>query len=467
MTPHLNRLLLVVAVLLVLAGGVVAWAASTGPGRDPAPPAATRDVPGVVSIARPVKPVTVSSVPPGVIELRITEPDGGQTSVMTFRETRTRSRRRVDRRCLMAGPEAQLRRVRQAFGNCREEAVGSEPWAIITGASSEGSVTLNGIAAKRVARLTVAGPGGTFRLPVSPGGAFMVVYGKKASGRAVLTATLTDGTTRFFRTELLPSFRPPGAVVVPDPGGLPPWTTGAGLRTSGVRKGQTCVQVSQDRRLRARGPKAGGAFLAPACGDLTRNAVFARTVVIGPTKTLGTFGGGPDIPRRTVLAGAASKNVRDVTLLTPQGPRKLELADAGRAFLAVFPASTAPSPLTLEITLNDGTRRRFENPVAVNRATTENPPPRLRGRITLRLDPPGSRRVVLQARLSTNARRAQITFLGREVRLRRIGQGLSYKGVYDGERGARRPLRPGAIQRFSLLLCGDVCSTELRRARLR
>lgn len=466
MTPALTRLLVLAAVLLALTGGVVAWAASSGTDVDPAPPAATRDVPGVVSIAQPIAAIPVGSTPPGSIELRVVEPDGTRLAVLAFRETRTSSGRKVDRRCALLGREVQLRALEEALGNCHDR-TGTEPWSISTSASSEGSVTVGGVASERVRRLTIAGPGGTFVVPISPGGAFLVAYGRRATGRAVITATLDDGTTRFFRTEVPPSFRSPGAVLARDPEGLPDWYTTASLRDRGARKGQTCAQVVQQRRIRAAGLKAGGTFLAPACGDLARAPLFARTVTTRPSASLGTFGGGRNVPRRTVLVGAARKDVKSVSLTGPSGRQALKLADASRAFLAVLPASVRPAQLTLKATLADGRTERYANPVAVNRATTENPPPRLLGRPTLELEGPGTRRATLRVRLAGTANRVEATLLGREIRLRRAGPGTTYQGVYDGNRGARRRLVRGSIQPFSLVICGDTCSTQLQRVRAR
>lgn len=41
-----------------------------------------------------------------------------------------------------------------------------------------------------------------------------------------------------------------------------------------------------------------------------------------------------------------------------------------------------------------------------------------------------------------------------------------YRGIYDGTRGARRPIIPGRLYRFSVVVCGDTCATHHRRARL-
>lgn len=464
------RLFAAFAVVACVTGGVVAWAAATGDDRDPSPPPRNRDVPGIVSLARPTTPIPVASTPPSALEMRITEPDGAKRAVLAFRETRTSSGRKVDRTCMSPGTEDDLLSTRRPIGNCLHAESG-QPWAIMTSASSTGPVSLTGVASRRVTGLTVAGPGGTFRVPTSRSGAFRIVYGARASGRAVLAATLTDGTTRYFRTQVPPTFRPAGVTAAADPEGLPDWYIGAVGRDRGPRQGQTCAQVQQDRAIRAGDPRRqGGTFLAPVCGDLNQDQIFARTVRTAPTPTQTTFGGGRFAPRRTILAGAAAPDVMAVAVNGPDGRRELALADAGRAFLAVYPQRVTPAELTLEMTLADGRVERFPNPVAVNRATTENPPPELVGPPSLRLEAPGSRRVVLRATLNAPARRLEITFLGREVRMRREGGTATrprYVGIYDGTRGKQRPLRPGSTQRMSVLLCGDVCGTTLWRAGLR
>ncbi len=453
------KLVVLLALLTGLAGGVAAWAAS-GPDQDPSPPAATRDVPGLVSLARPVAPVRLAG---GTIDLRVREPGGRVRAVASFRETRTRTGRRVDRRCLAVGTERELRATRRFAGNCLDAASG-QPWAISTGASSRGSVTLSGVVSERVERLILAGPGGTFVVPRSRGGAFVVVYGRRATGRAVLTATLADGSTRFFRTEVPPSFRPEGAAQAADPGGLAPWLVTAFLRERGPRAGQTCAQARQEVQVRS--PRGGGGgSTEPACGDLRTAAVFARTVRTGRGAP-GAFSP-PGAPRRTVLLGAVSDAVASVAVEGPGGRRELPLAPAGRAFVAVFGERVEPAALTLEVTRTDGGVERYAAPVAVNRATSERPPPRLVGRPVLRLR--GGRRVELRLTLDTIAARAEATLLGREVRLRRVGGGAGrrlYAGTSDGRRGARRALRAGAVQRFSLVLCGEVCSSQLQRARV-
>ncbi len=203
-----------------------------------------------------------------------------------------------------------------------------------------------------------------------------------------------------------------------------------------------------------------GNFLAPACGDLSRHAVFARTVQLKPSKHPSTFGPLGSAPRRTILAGAVNDTVKSVSVISPAGRRELPLADAGRAFLAVFPATVKPADLTLEITLDDGEVRRFTNPVSVNHATNNNARPRLHGTIGLREQPPASRRVVLTARLTAPAKRFEIGFLGREVRMRRTSGPSNhplYTGIYDGTRGAQRPIIRGRRYHVSTLLCSDTC----------
>lgn len=444
--------------------------------RDPAPPAATRDVPGVVAIGRPITPYAAGEPATGQIELRIRDPRGGAPLAVLFhRYQRARQGRTVRQECLEVGRERQLRRypVRDG-GSCRPTGPGTatQPWTVSVTASAAGPVTFNGWTSTRVKRLTVAGPGATFVLPRSRHGAFAVAYAAGANGRIVLTATLADGSKRFFRSRVPPSLRPDGAVAAEDPGGLPYWYTSAARRSDGPRRGQTCLQVQQDQALHEQAPgRRGMNVLAPVCGDLSRLPVFARTVQLRPSSRPSTFGPGRHAPRRTIVAGAVADNVESVAISSPAGLRQLAVADAGRAFLAIFPPTTRPQDLTLEITLDDGQVKRFINPVAVNRATSTNPPPRLSGRVSLRQDPAAPRRVILTAHLSAPvSERFEITFLGREIRMRRAGgpdDKPAYRGTYDGTRGARRPVVAGRLYRFSVLLCGDSCTTRHRQARLR
>jgi hypothetical protein len=130
----------------------------------------------------------------------------------------------VHERCAISATERDLRRTRRRFGNGWLDD-SPEPWTIATGATSEGPVTIAGIAWSGVRRLTIAGPGGTFLVPRSRTGAFEIVRGRSASGRAVITAQLTDGTTRSSARRVPPNFRPPGVAVARDPAGLPAWCT--------------------------------------------------------------------------------------------------------------------------------------------------------------------------------------------------------------------------------------------------
>ncbi|MDP1847882.1 MAG: hypothetical protein Q8K79_08825 [Solirubrobacteraceae bacterium] len=454
---------LVVLAATAFGGGVMVALATSHDERDPAPPAASRDVPGVVAIGRPITPYPAGDPATGQIELRIADPTGGAPLAVLFhRSQRVRQGRTIREQCLEGGRERQLRRypVREG-GSCRPSTA-PEPWSISITASAGGPVIVNGWTSPRVKRLTAAGPGGTFVLPRSEHGAFAVAYAATTRGRMVLSATLTDGSRRFFRSQIPPSRRPDGAVTAADPGGLPTWFTAAHKRTDGARRGQTCLQVQQDDALHETAPgRRGGHFLAPVCGDLSRAPVFARTVQLTPSRRPSTFGPTRFAPRRTIIAGAVSDDVKSVAVSSPAGRRQLPLADAGRAFLAVFPAATRPAELTLEVTFDNGQVKRFPNPVAVNRATTKNPTPRLHGPVSLRQDPAAPRRVILTARLTAPVtKRFEITFLGREIRMRRTGGPNSspvYRGIYDGTRGAQRPITRGRLYPFSVLVCNDIC----------
>lgn len=461
-----GRVLAVAALLALLAGGAIALA-STGGGTDPAPPAATNDVPGLVSIGRPITPTRTGAQSNWQIELRVANPDRGGPKVLLFDQRTKRINGRVrTQRCFTFGPERQMRRGSlRTVGDCTDER-NTEPWNFTMGASSEGpSLVIVGLANPDVKRLAVAGPGGTFVVPRSAHGGFALIYGRHATGRATLTATLHDGSTRYLRFNVPPSFfAHEGAVVVRDPGGLPSWQATAARRDRGVRRGQTCVNVIEDVDLRARGLRSGGQLLAPICGELHRDPVVARVVDLHPRPLPGPFNRGRLTPRRTILAGAVGEQVASVAVVSPQGRRELALSDAGRAFLAVFPSSVGVSDLNLEVTLSDGPVLRFPAPRSVNGATLENPAPRVLGKPRLQLTAP--REVTLEAHLSDRTRRFEITFLGREVAMHRVS-GTTYRGRYDGTRGVQRRLVAGRIYTMTVITCGDECSTTLMRARLR
>lgn len=461
----MTRARAVLLLVLVLAASVAGVVVASGGPPDPAPPRAGIDVPGVVSIGRPVERPPVAGAPPtGTIELRATDPDGGPTvAVLQFPWSKVRRGTLVRYACHAQGPEARLRRYPTAEGGpCRPlGARGDGPWSVSVGSGTKAGVAIGGTVRPQVRRLTVAGPGGTFVVPRSRTGAFLVLYGEAARGSAVLTARLADGSTRYYRTSLPPTLRPDGVALASDPEGLPMWWAQGGPRPTARR---TCVQVNQDA---GRDPRRDSTSLRPVCGDLTRGAVFARTIAVEPRSRPGTFGPGPSAPRRTVLVGAIASRVREVAVVTVAGRRVLPVGAAGRTFLAVFPPSVRSFDLLLEVTLRDGRVQRFPNPRAVNRAVARHPIPRILGAVRLRRDPVGGRRVVLTARLDRPARRFEVTFLGREVRMRPVaGSPSRYRGVYDGDRGVRRPIVSGRVYGFSTLTCGDHCDVRPASARL-
>jgi hypothetical protein len=95
----------------VFGGGIVVAAVTTQDPRDPAPPAATRDVRGVVSIGRPITPYRAGAPPLGQVELRIRDPQGGARHAVLFhRYTHKRQGQTVEQECLEVGRERQLRR---------------------------------------------------------------------------------------------------------------------------------------------------------------------------------------------------------------------------------------------------------------------------------------------------------------------------------------------------------------------
>lgn len=147
MTPWPIAPVLVALAAIACGGGVVALATSHDE-RDPAPPAATRDVPGVVAIGRPITPYAAGEPATGQIELRIRDPRGGAPLAVLFhRYQRVRQGRTVRQECLEVGRERQLRRypVRDG-GSCRPTGPGTatQPWTVSVTASAAGPVTFNG-----------------------------------------------------------------------------------------------------------------------------------------------------------------------------------------------------------------------------------------------------------------------------------------------------------------------------------
>ena len=269
--------ILVVLAASALGGGVVVALATSHDERDPAPAAASRDVAGVVAVGRPITPYAAGDPATGQIELRMTDPAGGAPLAMLFhRSQRVRQGRTIREECLEIGRERQLRRYpTEDAGACRPSTA-PQPWSISITASARGPVVVHGWTGPGVKRLTAAGPGGTFVLPRSQHGAFAVAYAATTRGRMVLTATLADGSKRFFRSQIPPSNQPDGAATAADPGRLPTWFTAAQKRTDAPRRGQTCLQVQQDHALHEKAARdRGGTILAPACGDLSPTGVRA------------------------------------------------------------------------------------------------------------------------------------------------------------------------------------------------
>lgn len=454
------------AAIALLALAAVAYAAAGG--GDPRQP--TRSNSPLVSIGQPIAPYRAGRPATGWIELRARDLGGpGDVAVLYHEHAQVRRGRAQRQTCAEVGPEQRLRRypVRDG-GSCQPAGPGAATSPLGFGVGTTGRRTwLHGQATADVRRLVVAGPGGTYAVPLSRHRAFLVVYGARARGTVSLTAHLRDGSTRFFTTPLPPEMPSrPGSVSARDPGGRPAWTVTASLRETGARRGQTCAQFTSSGFARRVTLEAG----APMCGDLSRALVFADATRYGPRPAGSPFSPGPRSPRRLIVWGAVAPSVRGVRVVGPGAPRRLALSPLGRAFITVYPAAVTPQQITLELTRADGSVERHVAPRRLNAVGLVDQP-RLAGPIGLRERRGDPSRLVLSATLTRPAKRFEITLAGREVPMRRSGGTtgmVRYVGVYDRDRGVRRTFVAGRRYEVSVVLCGpQACSTRGARVRLR
>lgn len=443
----------------VAAAALVAAAVALASGHD-GPRKPTRSHSPLVSLGQPITPYRAGAPARGWIEMRAQDPDGGPRRAVLFHRLRHAS-------CAEHGIESQLRRYPVRDGGSCVERGQSAPlmWGI--GSGTDQPVALHGQAAADVERIVLAGPGGTYDVALSRHRTFLVLYSAKAKGRATLTAHLRDGGTRFHEFALPPDFLPPGSAEAPDPAGLPAWTVSAEERVAGVRAGQTCAQFQQRQDIQAPPGRQGGEFGAPLCGDLDAHPLFADATAYGPRPGVRTFGPGPRSPRRLIVWGAVSPEVREVRVSGPDGTRELALSRIGRAFIAVYPGSVAAQDVTVEATLADGRTLRHTGPQRINSVAVAERPRLVGSRMQLTVSPAGTSRLVLSATLTRTADRFVVKLQRRRVRMRRSG-GTGARPRYVGSFEDRpRAFRPGRIYRTTVFLCGDGCSTTLVRVRVR
>ncbi|MEA2219210.1 MAG: hypothetical protein QOJ35_1836 [Solirubrobacteraceae bacterium] len=449
------------AVAALLAVCTVALAVSGG---DPEQPTHSRSA--LLTIGQPIAPYRAGN-PPGWIEMRIADPGGGRRrAALSYRTHELRRGHVVQLLCSRIGPERLLRRVRLTnAGDCMPVHGQSTryplQWSIGTGTREP--VTINGQATPAVRRVVLSGPGGTYDVPLSRHGVFLLVYSAHARGSATLTAHLRDGSTRFQQFDLPPSFAQRGTTSVADPGGRAAWHVAAEARSSGPRKGQTCAQFTLGRFIRD--------FGAPLCGDLSHHAVFADTQRYGPRKGPHTYGPHDRSPRRVVVWGAVAPGVRGVRITQGGHSRSLSLSAVGRAFIAVYPAGVDPQAIALEVTLAGGTIERHRAPRRLNAVRLAEQPLLVTRRIGLRHDRADATRLVLSATLNLPAKRFDVKLAGREVHMHRAGgpDGRPrYAGIYDRSRGRPRTFVTGHVYLTSFVLCGgEGCSATTMRSRLR
>lgn len=415
----------------------------------------------LVSVGKPVTPYRAGNPATGWIDARATDPDGGRALALLHHSY-------GERNCVEAGRERQLRAypVREG-GSCYVANPGrdAEPWAASLTSGLRAPVVISGRTLAAVEQLTVSGPGGTFRVPRSRHGGFLIVYSRHAAGTATLTAKLHDGTTRSRQFELPPTFDPPGAVVAADPLGLPAWRVAAHLRRSGARAGQSCAEVGQRTD-----PKTGrgGALEETVCGDLRAAPLVADIAQAGPSRGR-EASSGDAADRRLVVWGAVSEQVEAVAALGPDGRRELPLAPAGRAFLSIYGPKVGAHQVTLEIRLVDGSVRRYRTLRRLNAVMLEEPslgviPPI--DAVTLSRDP---LKVALTATLTRPADRLQAMFQGRQVRMRPLaGDRARWRGIYRVSGSRRRGLVIGRRYSLTVVVCGrGRCLRRLVRVRAR
>ena len=360
------------AVAVVALGAAAMTLAASGepPPRKPEP---ARGAGPAVSVGEPIEPYRAGSPPDGWIELRADDPQGGPRYAVLYHGYRTqRGGRTIRHVCSEHGPEAALRRypVREG-GSCAPVDPPPPDTAVIAGLASgiDRPASVHGQVRPDVERLVVSGPGGTHDVPLSRHRAFLVLYRAETRGTVTLTAHLRDGSTSFQTLELPPEALGDGYAEAADPEDLPGWTVEADRRVWGSRKGQTCAQFHQQTEVDGPRDRTGSEFGPPMCGDLREHALFADATTYGPRAGQHTFGPGPGSPERLIVWGAAARSVKAVRVTGPDGVRELPFSDVGRAFITVYPATVAPSEVTVEATLADGSTLRHPAPRRVNTAS--------------------------------------------------------------------------------------------------
>lgn len=416
-----------------------------------------------VSVGEPIEPYRAGGPASGWMEARAINPDGGPTQALLFYRSGRPARQRS---CAAVGSERALRKypVRQG-GACLSSRGQRDPWFVSVTTGPRQPVVVFGQTNAAVTELQVSGPGGTFVVPRTRHGAFLVVYSRRASGTATLTARLRDGSSRTEVVELPPTFDPPGRVLASDPGGKPPWRAAAHLRRSGNRAGQTCSEVDQRTDF-----TTGSAipFNRSVCGDLTADPVVADLAHAAPAR--GRDARPSDAAeRRLVLWGAAGPEVKAVTALGPDGRRELPLAAAGRAFVTVYGPEVAESAVSLEVTLADGSVRHFATPRRLN---AKRPKPAVRPRLAKPIDAAlidrGGSQVALSAALTAPATRVHATFLGKRIVMRPVaGDPAHWRGLFVAS--TERRTRPAVGRRYAvrLVVCATACVTRSSRVTLR
>jgi hypothetical protein len=169
--------------------------------------------------------------------------------------------------------------------------------------------------------------------------------------------------------------------------------------------------------------------------------------------------------------GAASSQVEEVTVTGPDGRRVLPFAQNGRAFLTVYPPSVARGSITISIRLKDGTTRDYAAPRRVGALGLNDPPLELIGALSIHQSATAPTTFVLTAALTRPAKRFEVTFLGREIRMKRTGGSarsarVTYAGVYDATKGKRRTVKVGKLYFVSIIRCAQGCLRSTQAVRV-
>lgn len=190
--------------------------------------------------------------------------------------------------------------------------------------------------------------------PARGGVALALLPGSLERREIGIVARYRDGSTRTFGGLAR-------RVSVADPLGGPAWFAEHERAYPSTARRRTCVVISPDPD-----PNRSG-----ACGS-SRPFFFA----IRRSFQLSRDDAGMwayRAPRHTVVFGAISPAVSDLTVAGPDGPRQPAISSRGRSFIALFPGHVSVSQLTLTFDLTDGRTLSYTGRRQVNLAPPSPP----------------------------------------------------------------------------------------------